>query len=245
MPFEPAHQPAERAGALLARYYHTLLSRLGPQGWWPARTRFEVILGAILTQNTSWKNVELTMARLRHTGLLRLSRLKEASRSELEWCVHPSGFFRQKVSTIRNLLAWLDGTCAGSLSVMFARPLAQLRCDLLQIRGLGPETVDAILLYAGRKPFFVADAYTRRVLARHQLVPDRASYSKVQEFLHQSLPPDAGLFKEYHALLVEVGKSWCRKAEPRCEECPLREFLPAREVASDAPRVSNSEIHER
>jgi endonuclease III related protein len=245
MPFEAVRQPAERAETLLARYYHTLLSRLGPQGWWPARTRFEVILGAILTQNTSWKNVELAMARLRNSGLLRLSRLKKASRSELEWCVHPSGFFRQKASTIQNFLAWLDGTCAGSLPAMFTRPPAQLRRELLQIRGLGPETADAILLYAGRKAFFVADAYTRRVLARHQLVPDKASYSRVQEFLHQNLPADEALFNEYHALLVDVGKSWCRKAEPRCEECPLKEFLPAHELASAAPRVSNIEIHER
>jgi endonuclease-3 related protein len=245
MPFEAVRQSAERAGALLARYYHTLLSRLGPQGWWPAKTPFEVILGAILTQNTSWKNVELAMARLRDNGLLRLSRLKKASRSELEWCVHPSGFFRQKASTIQNFLAWLDGTCAGSLPVVFARPPAQLRRELLQIRGLGPETADAILLYAGRKPFFVADAYTRRVLTRHQLVPDKASYSKVQDFLHRNLPADEVLFNEYHALLVDVGKSWCRKAEPRCEECPLKEFLPAYEFASDAPRLSNFEIHER
>jgi endonuclease III related protein len=244
MLLEPRHQRSERTRTLLLKYYGVLLSSLGSQGWWPAKTRLEVILGAILTQNTSWQNVELAIARLRRNGLLKLSTLRKASRSELESCIHPSGFFRQKALTIQNFLTWLERTCVGSLPVMFARPAAQLRRELLEVRGLGPETVDAILLYAGQQAFFVADSYTRRVLARHALVPQKAGYSDVQAFLHRNLPPDEALFNEYHALLVYVGKSWCRKAAPRCEECPLKGFLPAYQDARGAARISDLEIHE-
>src|SRR5215470_14853216 len=139
MSLKPEGQDPEPTRTLLAPYYDTLLSTLGPQGWWPAKTRLEVILGAILTQNTSWKNVELAVARLRRAGLLKLSSLEKASRSELECCVRPSGFFRQKALTIQNFLTWLDRNCSGSLAVMFARPAAELRRALLQVDGLGPE----------------------------------------------------------------------------------------------------------
>jgi endonuclease-3 related protein len=215
-------------GALLRRYYEQLLTSLGPQGWWPARTRFEVILGAILTQNTSWRNVELAIRQLRKNGLLNLRRLRKAGRAEIESCIRSSGFFRQKALTIHNFVSWLERSYGGSLRAMFARPAAELRQELLNLRGLGPETADAILLYAGRQPFFVADAYTRRILARHELGPDVASYAQAQEFLHRHLPPDQALFNELHALFVEVGKRWCKPETPRCQECPLEQFLPRR-----------------
>jgi len=221
-----AVEPGVEAAETLRAYYVTLHQRLGPQGWWPARTRLEVILGAILTQNTAWTSAALALRRLRKAGLLNLARLQRASRSELEECIRPAGFYRQKALTIRNFLDWLRRACGGSLATLFAAPAEEARRELLKVRGLGPETVDSILLYAGRRAFFVADAYTRRILARHGLVPAKAGYSAVQEFLHRHLPADQVLFNEYHALLVEVGKHFCGRQKPDCEVCPLKAFLP-------------------
>lgn len=221
-----AGQPEVEARQALRQYYVKLRHRLGPQGWWPARTRLEVILGAILTQNTAWQNAALALKRLREAGLLSISGLRKAARAELTSCIRPAGFYRQKARAIRTFLDWLERRHDGSLSALFARPPLVVRSELLKIRGLGPETVDAILLYAGRQPFFVADAYTRRILARHRLVAPAANYSAVQQFLHGHLPSDYALFNEYHALLVEVGKRYCKRQAPRCEGCPLQEFLP-------------------
>lgn len=224
---------SQEVGKALRHYYDVLFERLGPQQWWPARTRLEVILGAILAQNTAWRNAALALRRLRKAGLLRLSRLQQASRSEVEACIRPAGFYRQKALTVRNFLSWLARTCQGSLARLFSRPPAALRRELLRIRGLGPETVDAILLYAGRHPFFVADAYTRRILARHGLVPATAGYAAVQDFLHRHLVADQALFNEYHALLVAVGKRFCQRRRPDCQACPLGDFLPRVPLAEE------------
>jgi len=210
----------------LRRYYPTLLRHLGPQGWWPARTRLEVILGAILTQNTAWRNAARALQMLRGAGLLSMKKLQGASPAEIETCIRPAGFYHQKAAAIRSFLEWLERTCAGSLHRAFSRPADRLREELLELRGLGPETVDAILLYASGKPFFVADAYTRRVLARHGMVLPDAGYATVQEFVHRSLPPDPKMFNEFHALLVEVGKRYCRRRQALCGECPLKDLLP-------------------
>ncbi|HLY63764.1 MAG TPA: endonuclease III domain-containing protein [Terriglobia bacterium] len=211
-------------GALLA-FYDKMLSEFGPQGWWPARSRLEVIVGSILVQNTAWQNAALALKHLRARGLLSLTRLRKASRTEIEICVRPAGFFRQKAGTIRNFLDWLEVACQGSLGKMFELQPEEARQRLLGIKGLGPETVDAILLYAGGHPFFVADSYTRRVLARHKIVGGKANYDQVQRFLHRHLPPDPDLFNEYHALLVEVGKRHCKRPSPECLDCPLEGFL--------------------
>jgi endonuclease-3 related protein len=224
-------QPGIPAAELLPRYYSVLRARFGPQQWWPARTRLEVILGAILTQNTTWHNATLALRNLRQAGLLRWQTLRRAGPSALEACVRPSGFYRQKARTIRVFVDWLMREHVGSLDSLFSLPTEELRRRLLDLRGLGAETVDAILLYAVRRPLFVADAYTRRVLARHGLVPAAADYHQTQEFLHAHLPPDTPLFNEFHALLVEVGKKHCRPRSPRCAGCPLEEFLPAGGVA--------------
>jgi endonuclease-3 related protein len=218
------------AGALsqtLQGYYARLLKELGPQGWWPARTRLEVILGAVLTQNTSWQNAAEALKRLRQVRRLSLPGLRRTSQSDLESLVRPAGFFRQKALAIRHFLEYLEGSHQGSLPRLLARPAEELRHDLLGLKGFGPETVDAILVYAARRPYFVADAYTRRILARHELVSPTAGYGEVQAFLHQHLPSDHELFNEYHALLVEVGKRYCKRQKPQCEGCPLEEFLPA------------------
>ncbi len=214
-------------GEVLEKYYEELLRQFGPQGWWPARTRLEVILGAILTQNTTWQNAALAIARLRKAGLLRWPELRRASIQELETCVRPAGYFRQKARTIRSFVHWLDGFHGGSLDALFAQPPEAARSQLLALRGLGPETADAILLYAGKMPFFVADAYTRRVLARHALIPPQDGYAAAQRFLHQHLPANEALFNEFHALLVEAGKRNCKRQVAECEGCPLQPFLPA------------------
>ncbi len=213
-------------GAALVRYFKLLLDRFGEQHWWPARSRLEIILGAILVQNTAWPNAALAIARLRSLNLLSPERLKKAGTVELEEAIRPAGFYRQKALTIRTFLAWLDGECKGSIARVFSLTPAEARAKLLKVNGFGPETVDAILLYAGHKPVFPADAYTRRVMSRHGLVPAKSNYEGVQRFLHRELPPDPALFNEFHALLVEVGKRYCLKLAPRCEDCPLQELLP-------------------
>lgn len=218
----------------LNRYYAKLRRQVGPQGWWPARTRLEVILGAILTQNTTWHNAVLALNRLRRAGLLGLGKLGRAPLRRLEVEIRPAGFFRQKARAIRSFLDWLEVAHHGSLHSMFRTPADRLRQELLELNGLGPETADAILLYAGGQAFFVADAYTRRVLARHAHVPEDAGYAEVQKFLHRNLRRDQALFNEYHALLVEVGKRYCRRQAPRCHACPLGEFLPERQRAAAA-----------
>jgi len=224
---ERAAQPPRVApGEILHQYFSRLLRRFGPQRWWPARTRLEVILGAILTQNTTWHNAALALRRLRKAGRLSWEGLRGASMCEVEACVKPAGFYRQKARAIRNFVEWLARARGGSLNALFALPPAEIRRQLLDVKGLGPETADAILLYAGRQPFFVADTYTRRVLSRHGLLPVTANYAQAQSFLHRHLPADHTMFNEFHALLVEVGKKYCQRDAAQCEGCPLEEFLP-------------------
>ena len=230
-------QTGTDAGGTLKQYYTHLLEQLGPQGWWPGRTRLEIILGAILTQNTTWTNAARALRQLRKRGLLTLARLRAVSLTELEADLRPAGFFRQKARTIRTFIEWLSAEYGGSLRAMFARPTAELRRELLRLPGLGPETVDAILLYAGRQPFFVADGYSRRILARHELVPAGISYAALQQFMHQELPTEQVFFNEFHALLVDVGKRWCKRRQSRCYDCVLRDFLPAASRA-DATRIA-------
>lgn len=222
----PARMSRSESGDL-DRYYRRLLQEFGPQGWWPAETRLEIILGAVLTQNTTWRNAALAIARLRDGGLLQLDSLEAAGLARLQSLIRPAGFFRQKARAIQGFLRWLDRSHGGSLDRMFAEPGDELRAALLQLKGLGPETVDAILLYAGAQPFFVADAYTRRILARHGMLAEDAGYAEAQQFMHRALERNAGVYNEFHALLVEVGKRYCRRAAPLCGGCPLEAFLPA------------------
>lgn len=219
---------------MLETYYGELLRQFGPQGWWPARTRLEVILGAILTQNTTWQNAAQAISRLREAGLLRWSRLRQVHLSRLERCVRPAGYFRQKARTIQTFVEWIDAAHQGSLDALFRQPPDMARAQLLALRGLGPETADAILLYAGKIPFFVADAYTRRVLARHNLISPEDDYSATQQFLHRHLPASEGLFNEFHALLVETGKRHCKRQAPECRGCPLEMYLSANGNARSA-----------
>lgn len=218
--------PAD-SSRLLWRYYRALHAALGPQHWWPARTPFEVIVGAILTQSTAWTNVERAVDNLRRARLLTPRALLQVSRAQLERLIRPAGYFRQKAKKLKAFVRFLNAEYGGSLRRMFATPTEELRSRLLRVHGIGPETADSILLYAGGHPVFVVDAYTKRILVRHGLLDERADYEQTRRWLEAALPRNVQLFNEYHALLVAVGKRWCRPQQPRCETCPLGRFLPA------------------
>jgi len=212
---------------MLPQFYHALFAALGPQGWWPARTRFEVIVGAILTQNTAWGNVERAIANLRRARLLSPRALAGAPLRRLARLVRPSGYFRQKARRLKTFVRFLETEYGGSLARMFRVPTAELRQKLLGVPGIGPETADSILLYAGGHPVFVVDAYTRRILLRHGLIGEKSSYEEIRALFEQNLPREPRLNNEFHALLVQVGKNWCRPQAARCDECPLGRFLEA------------------
>ena len=205
----------------LFNIYRRLYVELGPQGWWPGRTRFEVIVGAILTQNTSWQNVEKAMRRLRRERRLSPSAMAALPRRHLAELIRPAGTFLVKARRLHNFLAMLGTRHGGSLRRMLGGEPAGVREALLQVSGIGPETADSILLYAAKMPVFVVDAYTRRIFTRHRLIARDTSYHEVQALFMKHLPRDAQLFNEYHALLVAVGKAYCRTI-PRCDNCPLR-----------------------
>ncbi len=205
----------------LLRYYRRLYRHFGRQQWWPARTRFEVILGALLTQNTAWVNVKKALGNLRRAGVLTPKKLARVPRPRLTRYLRPSGYFRQKTRYLGEFLQHLQKHYQGSVARLLRQPADRLRPELLSLQGIGPETADSILLYAAGRPVFVIDAYTRRVLARHRLAGEKASYDELQDLFHRNLPRDARLFNEYHALLVTVGKEYCHRARPDCAACPL------------------------
>jgi endonuclease-3 related protein len=203
--------------------YQHLYKALGPQKWWPADSPFEVIIGAILTQNTSWKNVEKALGVLKRKKALTPRKLHDMEEKSLAEAIRSSGFFNIKAKRIKHFIRFLFENYQGSLKKMFLEEGGSLREKLLHVNGMGPETVDSILLYAGGKPFFVVDAYTRRILLRHDLISDNASYREMQGLFMDNLEKDVPLFNEYHALLVHVGKYFCKKI-PDCEGCPLKQF---------------------
>jgi endonuclease III related protein len=211
----------------LTTYYDALFRAYGPQHWWPGRTRFEVIVGAILTQSTSWTNVELAIANLRREKLLTPVAMEGVSLERLSELIRSSGYFRQKARKLKAFVQFLQREYQGSLNKMFATPTDVLREKLLAVHGIGPETADSILLYAGEHPVFVVDAYTRRILERHNHAHGKHTYEEIQQLFHDSLPQSAPLFNEYHALIVHTGKHHCLKREPDCARCPLQPFLPS------------------
>jgi endonuclease-3 related protein len=253
-------------------YYHALFSAWGHQHWWPAQSRFEMIVGAYLTQNTSWTNVEKALSKLRTARLLTISGIRRTPQSKLEQLIRPAGYFRQKAQRLKTFVHFLDERYGGSFERMFAQPTAKLRDELLALNGVGPETAGSILLYAGNHPVFVVDAYTRRILERHQIVSRAVSYDHIRQLFEKALgertPPQWNLdgapaavgiqtgaaktavgprgpshrpsrmstaertalvqvFNEMHGLIVGVGKTYCLKSQPQCEQCPLQKFLPA------------------
>ncbi|MGA8489717.1 MAG: hypothetical protein WB711_04795 [Terriglobales bacterium] len=250
---------AKKQGSIRA-YYETLYDAWGPQHWWPARSRFEVIVGAYLTQNTSWKNVEIALRRMRAARMLNLTAIRAIPRKKLELAIRPAGYYRQKADRLKTFAAFLDQRYSGSLHRLFAQPTQQLRMELLSLDGIGPETADSILLYAGQHAVFVVDAYTRRIVERHRIASANTKYEDLRALFEEALgktAPDklrsenqqsgtgfrptphspstmsraqrsslAQIYNDMHGLIVAVGKHYCLKSEPRCEQCPLRKFLP-------------------
>jgi endonuclease-3 related protein len=217
---------ADRTRKQLMSIYHALFKTYGPQQWWPGDSPFEVMVGAVLTQNTAWGNVEKAIANLKAGGPLTVVRFRGLSRRKLANLIRPSGYYTIKAKRISNLMAFLTGCYGGSLARMFRDDPGELRRGLLSVNGIGPETADAIMLYAAGHPVFVVDAYTRRILSRHGMVSGDDGYHVVQQLFMDSLPRDASLFNEYHALLVRLGKKHCTKTAPRCSGCPLEPYLP-------------------
>jgi endonuclease III related protein len=213
------------AQAVLHAYYDALFAAHGPQHWWPGKTRFEVIVGAILTQNTSWTNVERAIQALREERLLTVSTMEQVSVRKLARLIRSSGYFRQKAHKLKEFVRFLRSQHHGSLSKMFQTPTVVLREQLLAVHGIGPETADSILLYAGKHPVFVVDAYTRRILQRHGLARGKESYEDIRKLFEKSLPANRELFNEYHALIVHAGKHYCRAKAPICSSCALRSHL--------------------
>ncbi len=207
------------------RLYGLAFQAWGPQGWWPARTPFEVIVGAILTQHTAWRNAERGLVHLRAARALTPRGMASLPPARLARLIRAAGTYRGKARTLRAFLAALRRDFGGSLRRLLKEPAPTLRAWLLAIPGIGPETADCILLYAAGSPTFVADAYARRILARHGLVPFGAPYAAVRAEALTHLPPDAALQGELHALLVTVGNQFCR-TRPRCAPCPLAPDLP-------------------
>jgi endonuclease-3 related protein len=200
--------------------YQRLLGRFGPQHWWPADESFEVIVGAILTQSAAWGNVEKAIVNLRGVGALSPRALRELPRPKLAALIHPCGYYNAKALKLKAFALWLGNHYDDDLDRLFALDAGELRQQLLAVHGVGPETADSIILYAAGKPVFVIDAYTRRIISRLGLAPEKESYAAYQRFFMENLPSDAKLFNEYHALLVCLGKNVCRR-QPLCAECCL------------------------
>jgi endonuclease III related protein len=218
--------PKERAvtGTLLMSMYHALRERFGPRHWWPASSPFEVCVGAILTQNTSWKNVAKAIDSLRAADKLDPNRIYKTGHDELAQIIKPAGYFNVKATRLRNFINHLVEKHGGDLDSLFSAPVAMLREELLTVRGIGKETADSMMLYAANKPIFVADAYTKRILYRHGLVNEDADYDTMQAIFEANLPSDVDLFNDFHAQLVAAGHHYCKRV-PMCEKCPLQPFL--------------------
>jgi endonuclease-3 related protein len=204
----------------LTDIYRRLLDRFGPQHWWPADEPFEVIIGAILTQSAAWGNVEKAIANLRGAGALSPRALRKLPRARLAELVHPCGYYNAKALKLKAFALWLGNHYDDDLDRLFALNADDLRRELLSVHGIGPETADSIILYAAGKPVFVIDAYTRRIISRLGLAPQKDSYAAYQALFMENLPGDAKLFNEYHALLVCLGKNICRR-QPLCADCCL------------------------
>jgi endonuclease-3 related protein len=201
--------------------YHRLLTRYGPQHWWPAEGPFEVIIGAILTQSAAWINVEKAISNLKATGVLSPQRLRQLSPDEIADLIYPSGYYNVKARKLRTLAQWLGDKYDDDLSKLFRLDSDNLREQLLAVYGIGQETADSIILYAAGKPVFVIDSYTKRFISRRGLAPPQNTYAAYQALFMSNLPPDARLFNEYHALIVRLAKETCRKT-PACEKCCLK-----------------------
>ena len=209
---------------VLSGMYRSLFRHYGHRNWWPGETPFEVMIGAILTQNTSWRNVEKAIANLKSAKVLSPPALKEISHSRLARLIRPAGYFNVKSHRLKNFIEFLWDEFDGEPELMLRVPLQKLRRKLLSVNGIGEETADSILLYAAQKRIFVVDAYTRRILSRHGYLKGKETYSEIQKIFTELLPKNVSLYNDYHAQIVEVGKDFCR-GTARCQDCPLRSYL--------------------
>ncbi len=216
---------SEMTAEQLEEIYKLMYECFGPQHWWPGDGRFEIIVGAILTQNTNWGNVEKALNNLKANTLLKPEKLHGLEIQKLAELIRPAGYFNIKAKRVKSFLNWLFEEYDGGLNALDELPTYRFREELLCINGIGPETADSILLYAFDREVFVVDAYTARIAMRHHLIlPDEADYEQLQELFQSNLPHDLKLFNEFHALLVRTGKDFCRP-RARCKGCPL-ESLP-------------------
>jgi endonuclease-3 related protein len=206
--------------------YRALSGALGPSRWWPGETPFEVAVGAILTQNTNWKNVEKAIANLKGARALTARGLRALPPARLEELIRPAGYFRIKTRRLTEFLDFLEAESGLEIEALADQELHQLRPKLLAVSGIGPETADSILLYALGKPTFVVDAYTVRMFSRHGLIPEETDYHEVQDIAQSALPCEVADYNEFHALIVRAAKEWCRKTRPLCSLCPARTLLP-------------------
>jgi endonuclease-3 related protein len=215
---------ARDARRRLVEVYERLAAHFGPTHWWPGDSAFEIAVGAVLTQNTAWTNVEKAIENLKRARALSPKAILACDEEKLHELLRPSGYFRVKTKRLRSFCAYLVDRYGGSMARMARRPLAALRQELLGVDGIGPETADDILLYACEKPVFVVDAYTRRIFSRHGLVAPDTGYEALRAFFERNLDADLHVFKEYHGLIVYTGKDFCRRS-PQCEACPLGPML--------------------
>jgi len=205
---------------ILIKIYETLYKAYGPRHWWPGETPFEVMVGAILTQNTSWRNVEKAIQKLKGKGVLNPQGIHHLKKSQLASLIRSSGYYQVKADRLKAFVDFIFKEYGAIIERMGRERMDVLRGKLLEVKGIGPETADSILLYGLKKPIFVVDAYTKRILSRHGIISEKASYQEVQKLFMEHLPHDERLFNEYHALLVHLGKTLCKKI-PRCDLCPL------------------------
>ena len=203
--------------------FDLLLRHFGPQHWWPGDSALEMMIGAVLTQNTNWKNVEKALRNLKDRHMLSLDVLRSQSTHELAEKIRPAGYYNIKAKRLKNLIDFIYDQYGGDLTSLLRADTIVLREGLLSIKGIGPETADSILLYAAGRPFFVIDTYTHRVLIRHGMIDEPVTYDELQAFFMDHLPDDPDLFNEFHALIVRTGKEFCRK-KPLCPYCPLKHW---------------------
>jgi endonuclease-3 related protein len=220
----------------LTEIYRLLFARYGPQHWWPGDSPFEVIVGAILTQSAAWGNVEKAISNLKQARVMTPASLRRLPLSKLAKLVYPSGYYNAKALKLKSFVERLEEAHKDSLDRLFSLDMQRLRSELLDIHGIGPETADSIILYAARKPIFVIDAYTRRIIARLGLNPSKDNYSALQAMFTANLPADEKLFNEYHALLVRHGKEICKKS-PLCEQCCLKQLCPSASLRAGLSKV--------
>jgi endonuclease-3 related protein len=210
--------------AVLHEMYYKLFRAFGPQHWWPGETPFEIAVGAILTQNTNWGNVEKAIGNLKRQNALSAKVIHKTTIERLAGLIRPAGYFNVKAKRLKSFIGFLVDEYRGSMKRMKDEDLKSMREKLLRVNGIGPETADSILLYALEKPVFVIDAYTKRILSRHGIMRHEKTYDEFQDLFQSALKEDTRLFNEYHALFVRLGKTYCKRQKPLCDQCPLRDI---------------------